>query len=367
MGSHSRRDFLARSIAALGAANVLHAQDPPKGPTAHDQIREQAQNAPLQLQFNGKTAQEAREWQQKFDTQLRKLLGPHLPPKKWKTTLEKRVVLDDHVREELLLSAKGHPTLPIYLLIPKAKTDKPRAGIVALHGHGNYGYDPVAGRDDLPGVANAINNANYDYGRQLVREGFVVAAPCLVPFGRRVKRESYGKQDPCAVTFVRMQLLGKVLMAENLRDALWATELLAQHKMVDENRLGCVGLSYGGRMTMLTSALELRIKACVISGALNVMQERVQVRYSCGSQVIPGLLNYGDVPEISSLIAPRPCVWEVGSKDGLVKPEWAKEAITRISRAYRAFGAPQNLIVDNFTGGHRWNGKVGVPLLKKIL
>ena len=56
------------------------------------------------------------------------------------------------------------------------------------------------------------------------------------------------------------------------------------------------------------------------------MQERVQVRYSCGAQVIPGLLEYGDVPEIGSLIAPRPCVWETGTQDGLIKAEWAERA-----------------------------------------
>ena len=72
-----------------------------------------------------------------------------------------------------------------------------------------------------------------------------------------------------------MQLLGKVLMAENLRDCLWSVELLAHHDEVDAERIGCVGLSLGGRMTMLTTALEPRIKVCVISGALNVMQERI--------------------------------------------------------------------------------------------
>jgi len=42
---------------------------------------------------------------------------------------------------------------------------------------------------------------------------------------------------------------------------------------------------------------------------------------SAGAQVIPGLLNYGDVPEIASLIAPRPCLWEVGRNDNLMVRE----------------------------------------------
>ena len=164
-----------------------------------------------------------------------------------------------------------------------------------------------------------------------------------------------------------MQLLGKVLMAENLRDCLWAFEMLARRGDVDAQRMGCVGLSYGGRMTMLTSALEPRIKVAVPSGSLNVMQERIGVKYSCGAQVIPGLLKYGDVPEIGSLIAPRYCVWETGLKDGLIKPEWAKIALERIERAYRALDAKDHLLVDRFDGGHRWSGRVAYPLLEKVL
>jgi dienelactone hydrolase len=164
-----------------------------------------------------------------------------------------------------------------------------------------------------------------------------------------------------------MQLLGKTLMAENLRDARWGVELLARHDIVDAERIGCVGLSLGGRMTMLTTALEPRIKVCAISGALNAMQERIARPYGCGAQIIPGLLKYGDVPEISSLIAPRPCLWEVGSQDALIDPLWADEILLRQRRAYKALGAQGQLSVDRFEGGHVWHGKVAERLLAKVL
>jgi dienelactone hydrolase len=240
--------------------------------------------------------------------------------------------------------------------------------VLALHGHGAHGHHPVAGRDDLPGVAAAINGARYDYGRQLARRGYVVAAPCFTPFGVRLgRREAFGKQDPCADVFLRLLMLGKLLIAENLRDALWALELLARHEEVDARRLGCVGLSYGGRMAMLTAALEPRVRVAVVSGALNVMQERIAKPYSCGAQVIPGLLEHGDTPEIAALIAPRPCLWEVGSRDALIAPKWAENALGRMRRAYKALKAEEHLLVDRFEGGHRWNGTKAYPLLEKVL
>jgi dienelactone hydrolase len=335
--------------------------------TVEQRIRRAAENAPLTLRFQGSTAAECRQWQAEFARKLRSLLGPHAPPASWKTQTQRVVKLADHRREELLLVARGHPPLPLYLLVPDGPK-KRRPGVLALHGHGPHGHHPVAGRDDLPGVATAIKSAGYDYGRQLVQRGYIVAVPCFTPFGVRLgRRESFGRQAPCADVFIRLLMLGKLLIAENLRDALWALELLARHEDVDARRLGCVGLSYGGRMTMLTAALSPRICVAVISGALNVMQERIGKPYSCGAQVIPGLLAHGDVPEIASLIAPRPCLWEVGSRDALIAPKWADEALGRIRRAYKALQAAEHLLVDRFDGGHRFNGKKAYPLLDRVL
>ncbi|MFO0970253.1 MAG: prolyl oligopeptidase family serine peptidase [Gemmataceae bacterium] len=344
---------MARSFLLLLFLTAPTSAQGPKGPTVDEGIRAEAKNAPLALRFTGATAKECLIWQKTFAAKLRDLLGPHAPPKTCNVEIERTADEDGYRFEELLLTADGHPPLPVCVLIPGGVFKGKRPGILALHGHGPNGHYAIA---------------KGDAGKRLVKAGFVVVAPCMTPFGRRLgDPKAYGKQDPCAVTFVRLQLLGKVLMAENLRDCLWAFEYLSRHDRVDNDKLGCVGLSYGGRMTMLTSALEPRIKIAVISGALNVMQERVAVRYSCGAQVIPGLLNYGDVPEIASLIAPRPAVWEAGSKDSLIEPKWAEEVLTRMRRAYKAFGAEDRLVLDRFEGGHEWSWRAALPLLEKTL
>jgi dienelactone hydrolase len=189
----------------------------------------------------------------------------------------------------------------------------------------------------------------------------------MIPFGRRVERERYKDQDPCAVTFVRMQALGKLPIAQNLRDLRWCIDFLQSRPEVMPERIGCAGLSYGGRMTMLVSALDQRIRVAAVSGALNLLQERIAHPYSCGSQVIPGLLRYGDFAEIGSLIAPRPCVWETGSEDGLIVPDWDTIFRERLERAYRALDAEDHLYFDEFEGGHRWNGEVALPLFDRVL
>lgn len=156
-------------------------------------------------------------------------------------------------------------------------------------------------------------------------------------------------------------------MAANLRDLRWSLDFLESRPEVDASRLGCAGLSYGGRMTMLLSAVDERIRVAAVSGALNLQQERLSDRHSCGSQIIPGLLQYGDYPEIGSLIAPRPCVWETGSTDDLIVPGWDELFRTRLRRAYQAADASDQLHFDRFEGGHQWSGKVAMPLFDEVL
>jgi dienelactone hydrolase len=367
-----RRQFLGKILpAALASSSVLagvvSSADEAEREIVNQTLARQMKQAELSMLFKGKTEADFLTWQKAFRKTLNQLLGDSQPPKKWGIVEEARSDEKDDTRISLLLTAKDVPSVPVYLLIPKALKKGERApGVLCVHGHGNYGNDPIAGRKDLPGVANAIKNNNYDYGVQFVRRGYVVAAPCMVPFGRRVDRDRYGS-DACAVTFVRMQALGKTLITENLRDLRWSLDLLQSRPEVIADRLGCAGLSYGGRMTMLATAIDDRIKVAAISGALNLMQERLLGRYSCGAQVVPGLLKYGDYSEIGSLIAPRPCVWETGSKDGLIVPKWDEIFRSRLKNAYGALNASEDLHFDRFEGGHSFNGKVAMPVFDRVL
>jgi len=118
---------------------------------------------------------------------------------------------------------------------------------------------------------------------------------------------------------------------------------------------------------MLAAAIDKRIRVAAVSGALNLLQERLTKRYSCGAQIIPGLLKHGDYSEIGSLIAPRPCVWETGSTDTLIVPKWDDVFRARLRLAYQALGAPTQLQFDRFEGSHVWNGRLAFQMFDKEL
>lgn len=360
----NRRLFLS----GLAAAGMSRAADGLKPvPTVHDDIRIATEDAPLTMVFGGKTPVELAAWQKRFRAKVAELLGPHAPPAKWAMKQLSAEIFADFTRDEFLLKAKGVASLPVYVLRPKRR-HRALPVVLCLHGHGDFGHDAVAGIDHTPERVANIKKANYDYARQLAREGFLTVAPCMRPFGRRLDEGARkGRTDPCAVTFVRLMLLGQTLIGSNIRDCKWALDFASTLPGADIGRCGCVGLSYGGRMTMLTAAMDLRVKAAVVSGALNVMQERIGNRYSCGAQVIPGLLKYGDTPELGGLIAPRPCIWEIGSEDGLVIKGWDEKMKVRIQRAYTASEKAKSVAFHHFEGGHRWDGETAVPMLKKML
>ena len=338
-------------------------------PTVNEELRRAASAPSLRMQFHGSTPAELAAWQREFSAKLRELIGPHSPPKQWNVTTLSQHEFPDYTHQELQLEADATPSLPLYILRPK-RTDLKRFPVVlCLHGHGEFGHQPVAGVDDTSAQQQEIRSANYDYGRQLVREGYLAVVPCFTPFGRRLDTSTRkSKTDPCAVEFVRLMFLGRTLLGENLRDAMWALDYATTRADARADRIGCVGLSYGGRMTRIVSALDPRVRVAVVSGALNVFQERIQgAGFACGAQVIPGLLEFGDTPEIGSLIAPRPAIWEAGRKNPMAVAGWLEKASERIQRAYAAAGKPENLQVHRFDGGHVWNGETALPLLAKIL
>ncbi len=168
-----RRRFLALF---LGSACAL------AGDTIDEEIRALAGQAPLAMQFRGGGQNECRAWQRAFAAKLGDLLGPYEPPSKWETLRERTVELADDTREELILRAPGCRDLPVYVLVPP-NTPRTRPGVLALHGHGDYGYDAVAGIDTTPERRAEIEELRYDYGRQLARRAYVVVIPCFTRSG----------------------------------------------------------------------------------------------------------------------------------------------------------------------------------------
>lgn len=305
-----------------------------------------------QHQFKAETKQDWKIWKGNLKAKLIELLGG-FPQEKCslKPKILERIEEEDYWREKVVFNSQEDVSIPAYILIPKGieKNGKAKA-LLCLHGHGR-GKDDVVGivSDDVERQQN-IRPLNYDYARQFAKRGYVVLAPDAICFGER-------GDISCGWAFTSGLLLGKVLVGLRVWDAMRAIDYLQSRSEVDKERIGCVGLSWGGTHTIYTSALDERIKAAVVSGYFSSFKDILIDRSCCSCQYIPNILKYADLPDIVSLIAPRPLLIENGTRDPLYTLKVVEKEYTKVQKVYELLGGSDRVDIDLFEGSHRFSGK----------
>jgi dienelactone hydrolase len=334
--------------------------------STHQWFEQMAAEAPLAMVFRGEGRRAWSRWHRAWFSKLGELMGPSLGPVDLEWKVLQSSDLGDHIREKLVYRTDRHSIVPAYLLRPKGlDPGETRPGVVCAHGHValNKGKEAVAGATEESGTEGCGD----DYARRIVRMGYVAIVPDWRAFGERYDRSLIRGRDPCNVCQNSASWLGYNLLALDVHDARVALDLLQALEVVDSSRLGMVGLSYGGRVTTFTAALDERIRVAVVSGALNLFVERISARGSCGSQVVPGLLRWGDIPEVLGLIAPRALFIERGKRDELLPEEYFTEGYERVKHVYESSGSPEALMKEEFDGGHQFQGGASLKWLARWL
>jgi dienelactone hydrolase len=299
------------------------------------------------------------EWRTRCRARLAELLGP--VPDRVPLELEtiEQVECDGYRRDAVVFDTEETMSVPAYLLIPR---DRETAGpaVLAAHGHG-------PGKDLVCGLAET-EAPNGDYAVQLVRRGYVVLAPDLRCFGERADwnpPDHYG----CDTNLVHAVMAGVHPLTQNLWDLARCLDVLAAHPLVDADRIGMVGLSYGATVTLFLAAWDERVAACVVSGYFSSWAEAHKMPWNmCGSQVLPGMLGRLEHVDLGALVAPRPMLVESGVHDDLFPASVAAGGCDRLRGVYASLGAdPDRLVHDVFEGGHQWHGVAAYPFLERWL
>ena len=193
-------------------------------------------------------------------------------------------------------------SVPAYLLVPDSRRDRPPGpAVLACHGHG-------PGKSQVVGLTHT-DMPNADYGLQLVRRGYVVLAPDLRCFGERL---DWNPEDhyACDTNLVHAAMAGWNPLAQNVWDLRRSLDVLEQHPLVDPARLGMVGISYGGTVTLFTAAVDARVAACVVSGYFSSWAESHKMPWNmCGSQILFGMLGAWSTRTWVPWWRPGPCWW----------------------------------------------------------
>jgi len=297
-------------------------------------------------------------WLEGRRARLVELLGPVPEPVPLKTETLESVEADGYRRDKIVFDTEDTMSVPAYLLVPDDRHAE-GAAVLACHGHGP-GKSQAVGLEftDVP---------NSDYALQLVRQGYVVLAPDLRCFGERL---DWNPEDhyACDTNLVHAAMAGWNPLAQNVWDLQCCLSVLAEHPLVDAERIGMVGFSYGGTVTLFTAALDERVAAAVVSGYFSSWAESHKMPWNmCGSQILTGMLGRLEHEDLGALIAPRPLLVESGTEDYLFPWATAAESVRRTRLVYEQSGAGDRLVHDIFEGDHQWHGVEAIPFLNRWL
>src|SRR5690606_24790069 len=145
-------------------------------------------------------------------------------------------------------------TISAFLLVPNsAKTNKRKyPAILALQPTNETGKLPVA-------TPFKEGGRNRYYGYELVSRGYIVLAPDDLTSGERV----YPGEKPFQSAPFYKKYPEWTIMAKTIVDHMQALDLLSQLDRVAADRIGTIGLSFGGYNVFFLSSVDPRIKAVV--------------------------------------------------------------------------------------------------------
>lgn len=330
-----------------------------------DVLQQSAVNLAPALSVDGLWGSDIPQWREDLRKKLWELLGG--PGEAVDPEPETVMTVEEDGITRSLLRYQTEPgvTTSAWLLRPVSADDAPRPGFLALHGHGR-GKDDVLGIvvDGDPDELARIARSNYDYATQLAHRGYVVLAPDARGFGERAA-------GGCHTSGLISLYTGRPIPGQRLWDDMCSLSLLAALPYVDGYRLGCGGLSEGGKRALFLAALDDRVRVAVVSGYFTSLRTEIEVWDRLTGwdicNAVPGMLAWADLPDIAALVAPRDLIIENGRQDSLYTLEGVVAGFRRARSVWERLGVPERIELDLFDGVHEWSGRRSYAHIDSVL
>lgn len=332
-----------------------------------------------ELAFTAQTVEEWKKWRRKLKARVLECLGGMDEPRcDLQPEILERKQMDGYVREKVVYQTRPGMAVPAYVLIPDGvlpPTPSLKGGgkrlpaVVCASGHG-HGKDDLVGIDENGKQRTSGSSYQNDFAIQMVKRGFIAIAPEHLGFGERRDPPAIklgGGHSSCQQHSLAALLFGRTNSGLRVYDIMRCIDYLETRAEVDPKRIGCLGISGGGLVTLFSAAVEDRLKACLVSGYTNLFRDCIIPLNHCVDNYIPGLLKYAEMPDIAALTAPRAFFAESGSRDPIFPVKATREAFARIRRTYDLLGIPDKCGLHIFNDEHVFNGSKGIPFLEKWL
>lgn len=304
-------------------------------------------------------------------------------------TLEVRVK-DGYRQEEIEFNTARNVRVKGTLLIPEGGGKFP--AIVALHDHGGfyyYGREKIVEQADEPDILKKHKLDSYggrSWANEAAKRGYVVLAIDGFYFGsRKLDMEQIAeeviqpyvsslKMNPAGsdsnielVNTICGQLEYLLVRHIFMSGATWpgillhddrkSIDYLQTREEVDNEKIGCCGLSVGGFRSVHLAALDSRVKCCTVAGWMPTFQSLLfnRLRFHTYMVYVPGLPAHMDLPDVASLAAPNPLFIQQCSRDALYNLDGMKQACQSIGDVYTRLNIGERFLSTFYDNKHEFN------------
>ena len=268
--------------------------------------------------------------------------------------------------EKIVFTSEPHADVPALVCLP-AVARPPYTFFICLQGHSTGMHNSIAvGRDDNTKPIDVPGDR--DFGLLCMSRG--IAALCIEQrsFGeRREQVQEKVASHGCHDATMHALMLGRTLVGERVYDVDRGLDYLAERGDADMRRVGVMGNSGGGTISLFAAALLPRIRYAMPSCYFCTFRDSIMSIYHCMDNYVPGLLKYAEMPDVMGLFAPKPIVIVAGREDPIFPIKGVRKAFRRLKQIYAAAGAGDrcHLVVGN--GGHRFYAEDAWPrMLREI-
>lgn len=336
-------------IGAIGRAPASKQEGWMYGQQIMDLYRETVRTNLRRTRFDASSRRAFRGWQRHARTVLTGILGA-LPTERVPFDLQREVVgeTDVYVQERIVYRTRPGLQVPAYLFTPKAAKG-PTPTMLCLHGHSAGGKDDTL---DPQGIYAGFT-------RRFAEQGLVVLAPDQINLGER--KLPQGKDD-YDLLIHGLNMVGQTVIGWRYWDLVRALDLLETLPLVDRARIGVMGLSLGGEMTMFLSALQTRVRAACICGYLTSHLGTFLHEPHCTCGALRDLALHFEHVDIAALIAPRPLFVDSGRRDPMFHTPEAEATVRELRPIYDLFAKPwEHLGIEVHDGEHQIAGVESIP------
>lgn len=306
-------------------------------------------------------------WQDKLRKKLRSLLG-EFPSEK--TKLKTRTVWKKENElgriEKIIFNSEPYSDIPAYLCIPH-NIKPPYPVMICLQGHTTGMHNSIAVSAENEEEQIQVEG-DMDFAISSMKNGF--AAICIEQrsFGERSEKKLKKiSNTSCHEAAMHALMLGRTLMGERIYDVDRTIDYLETRSDINMKKIGIMGNSGGGTISLFSAALNKRIAFAMPSCCFCTFKDSLMSVYHCADNYVPGLLKYAEMWDVAGLIAPRPLLIVAGKDDELFPISATKKAFINLRKIYKAAGAEKKckLVIGN--EGHRFYADLAWKNLKKII